>query len=196
MKIRASSFLKHMFSVVVEMVKAKSSAMKSKTSAFKARLLVLGLLHQNKKVLMKAINSKILALMGGREKGEGDTHSAEDDSKAIVLYDAAKSEAPMSPTSYIEPAYYNGDDDDDDDNYPDLRHSLFDLEDEEDDDELGNATGSVIDLVRNSKDGAEFSLEDEIDHVADVFIKRFHKQMKMQKLESFKRYQEMLQRGV
>ena len=38
--------------------------------------------------------------------------------------------------------------------------------------------------------------EDEIDRVADVFIRRFHDQMKLQKLESFKRFCEMLERGA
>jgi hypothetical protein len=41
-----------------------------------------------------------------------------------------------------------------------------------------------------------FRLEDEIDRVADVFIRRFHEQMKLQKLESFKRFCEMLERGA
>ncbi|URE46888.1 hypothetical protein MUK42_15039 [Musa troglodytarum] len=190
MKFRASSFLKQMCSAVVAMVKAKSMAVKSKTSALKTRLLVLELLR-SKKVLMKAINHNIHALMG-QEKGAGGPHSAEDHDKAIVLYDAAKNAALTNPTN-TEPMYCY----DDDDDYPDLRHSLFDLEEEEDDDELGNATGSVIDLVMNSKeDGSEFRLEDEIDHAADAFIKRFHRQMRMQKLESFKRYQEMLLRSV
>ncbi|CAL9058400.1 uncharacterized protein LOC135625840 [Musa acuminata AAA Group] len=191
MKFRASSsFLKQMCSAVVAMVKAKSMAVKSKTSALRTRLLVLRLL-QNKKLLMKAINHKIHALMG-QEKGEGGAHSADDHDKAIVLYDAAKNAALTNPTDK-EPMYCY-----DDDDYPDLRHSLFDLEEEEeDDDELGNTTGSVIDLVKNSKeDGSEFRLEDEIDHAADVFIKRFHRQMRLQKLESFKRYQEMLLRSV
>ncbi|URE11267.1 hypothetical protein MUK42_24727 [Musa troglodytarum] len=175
MKIRASSALKRIYSVVVAMVKAKSMAVRSKTSALKTRLLVLGLLH-NKKVLMKAINHKIHALMG-QERGDGGAHSAEEQNKAIVLYDAAKNEALPSPTS-AEPSYC-----DDDDNYPDLRHSLFDMEDEDDEE-------------NSREDGSEFSLEDEIDHVADVFIRRFHRQMRLQKLESFKRYQEMLQRSV
>ncbi|CAL9120515.1 unnamed protein product [Musa acuminata var. zebrina] len=190
MKFRASSsFLKQMCSAVVAMVKAKSMAVKSKTSALRTRLLVLRLL-QNKKLLMKAINHKIHALMG-QEKGEGGAHSAEDHDKSIVLYDAAKNAALTNPTDK-EPMYCY------DDDYPDLRHSLFDLEEEEEDnDELGNTTGSVIDLVKNSKeDGSEFRLEDEIDHAADVFIKRFHRQMRLQKLESFKRYQEMLLRSV
>ncbi|KAL5733819.1 hypothetical protein ACOSP7_031680 [Xanthoceras sorbifolium] len=78
--------------------------------------------------------------------------------------------------------------------YPDLTHSLFDEEEFKLDDDQG---GSIIDIVRNSKEeGEDFSLEEEIDHVADLFIKRFHKQIKLQKLESFKRFQEMLARSL
>ncbi|CBI29284.3 unnamed protein product, partial [Vitis vinifera] len=85
----------------------------------------------------------------------------------------------------------NGINNDDDGKYPDLTHCLFEEE------EVDMRGGSIIDMVKNGKEeGEEFRLEDEIDHVADLFITRFHKQMRMQKLESFKRYQEMLQRGV
>nr|QEY02174.1 putative magnesium transporter NIPA8 [Oliveria decumbens] len=69
--------------------------------------------------------------------------------------------------------------------YPDLRHSLFD----EDEYEMGRP-GSVIELVKKTKeaqDGEEFKLEDQIDEVADLFIQRFHRQMWIQKQNSFKR---------
>ncbi|PKU78699.1 uncharacterized protein LOC110111862 [Dendrobium catenatum] len=45
------------------------------------------------------------------------------------------------------------------------------------------------------RDG-EFDLEDEIDQAADIFIRKFRKEMMIQKQESFKMYQEMLARGV
>lgn len=68
---------------------------------------------------------------------------------------------------------------------------------EEEEEEVDNGEGSAADFVRSfRKNDSEFNLEDEIDHVADVFIKRFHNQMRMQKQESFKRYQEMLERGL
>ncbi|XP_008798358.1 uncharacterized protein LOC103713268 [Phoenix dactylifera] len=189
MKNKASTFLKQVISVIVSMVKAKSLAVKSKTSAMKSRLLVFGLLR-HKKLLMSAINHKIHALRGQEKGGESLSSNPEDCSKAIVLYIAEQNEALPSSTRTESV------DCEDDDFYPDLTHSLFEDEDD-DDDGLGDAAGSVIDLVRNSKDdGKEFSLEDEIDHVADVFIKRFHRQMRMQKLESFKRYQEMLERSA
>lgn len=86
-----------------------------------------------------------------------------------------------------------------DDKYPDLTHSLFNEEDDYDIDDakLQAAGGSIIDMMRNSKEeGEEFKLEEEIDQAADLFIKRFRKQIRMQKLESFKRLQEMLARGT
>ena len=182
MRNKASTFLKQVITVIVTMGKAKTVTLKNKASAMKTRLLLFRLL-QNKKILISAISRKIHALMGHEI-----SQSTKDNSKAIVVCNAEKDEAPPSLT-YIESAVS-----DEDNDYPDLRRSLFD---EDDDDELANGTGSVIDLVRNSReDGSDFNLEDEIDHVADVFIKRFHKQMNMQRPESFKRYQEMLERGV
>lgn len=175
------------------MVKVKSLIAKSKSSAIKARLIIFGLLR-NKKVLMSALSHKIHALMG-QERGKN-TQNEEDYSKAIVLYNNV-AEATSSNSGHSEPLDCAEVEDEDDD-YPDLRHSLFDLEDDDDDDdELVKGAGSVIDLVRNSReDGTEFKLEDEIDHVADLFIRRFHRQMRIQKQESFKRYREMLARGV
>ncbi|XP_008450196.1 uncharacterized protein LOC103491856 [Cucumis melo] len=57
------------------------------------------------------------------------------------------------------------------------------------------ASGSVIEMVKNSKEkaGEEFSLEKDIDHVADLFIRNFHRQMRMQKQNSLNRsHQELL----
>ncbi|KGN57686.1 uncharacterized protein LOC105434868 [Cucumis sativus] len=57
------------------------------------------------------------------------------------------------------------------------------------------ASGSVIEMVKNSKEkaGEEFSLEKDIDHVADLFIRNFHQQMRMQKQNSLNRsHQELL----
>ncbi|CAA0839041.1 Unknown protein [Striga hermonthica] len=81
--------------------------------------------------------------------------------------------------------------DDDDDKYPDLRHTLFD---EEIADLLDESASSAIDIVKNSKQN--FNLEDEIDEVADLFITKFHRRMRLQKLLSFKRHQQMLMGGT
>ncbi|XAR48264.1 hypothetical protein NMG60_11031021 [Bertholletia excelsa] len=202
----AAVFLKHIISMLCSMTKAKSVAIRDKTNALKARLVVLSLMKQ-RKFSLGAISHKFQAILGHQEKRSQEDEEREgDQSKAIVLYNAS---APSSSSStqaqpqmledqdsavqeeYQYYGYYN----EDDDKYPDLRHSLFEEEDDELD--LGDPNASVIDLVRNSKEeGEEFRLEDEIDQVADLFIMKFHKRIRLQKLESFKRYQEMLQRSV
>ncbi|XP_068661254.1 uncharacterized protein [Aristolochia californica] len=187
MKTKASTFLKQIVSVVTSLIKSKSMVVKNKTNAMRARLIILGLL-KNKKDLLPAIAHKIHALLG-HDKGDNNEKN-EDQSKALVVYDVKSNEAPSS--NYCTGlALLDEDDDDDDDKYPDLTHSLFDEL------EFDNGTDSVIDLVKSCReDASDFSLEDEIDHVADVFIRRFHKRMLMQKLESFKRYKEMIDRSA
>ncbi|EXB55297.1 hypothetical protein L484_017208 [Morus notabilis] len=180
MKNKASVVLKHIISWLSSIGKAKSRI----TRTAKARLVMLSLMTKSKKVLiMDSLSHKVHNLLRNRHSEDEEEYNVEDLSKAVVLYNARANDH-----DYV---YY---DDDDGEKYPDLRHSLFDEFDEDDQDLQG---GSVIDLVRNSKEeGEDFSLEDEIDRVADLFITRFHKQMRLQKLESFKRYQEMLQRGL
>ncbi|KAL7197227.1 hypothetical protein ACSBR1_037110 [Camellia fascicularis] len=203
----ASIFLKHIISVLCSITKAKSMAIRNKTSALKARLIVLSLL-KNKKFSLGSISQKIQGILGHQDK-RSDEEEDNDQNKAIVLYNALESVASSSSHTHLveegdqEDQYYynynynynyNYEEEDGDDKYPDLTHSLFEEEDELD---SGDPNGSVIDLVKNSKEGGEdFKLEDEIDQVADLFIMKFHKRMRMQKLASFKRYQEMLQRGV
>ncbi|KAL5700524.1 hypothetical protein ACHQM5_025956 [Ranunculus cassubicifolius] len=183
MKNRASVFLKQVLSVLTSVVKAKSLAVKNKTSAIKTRFLIFSIL-KNKKVLMASISHKIHALLKQDDKKD------EDNNQAIVLY---KEETNMSQSNTGLLEWKEVEEEDNDEKYPDLRHSLFDS----DGDELDDNTGSVIDLVRNAKEeGEDFILEEEIDHVADLFIRRFHRQIKMQKQASFKRYQDMLDRSV
>ncbi|KAJ7971808.1 DUF761 domain protein [Quillaja saponaria] len=199
MKNRASGLLKEIIATLTSMVKAKTLALKTKTSAIKTRLVIFSLL-KNKKFMMSSMSQKFQSLLGHHSHAKDDENSEDgvDQSKAIVLYNNANTYESFpnpSHTQYLEDkGYHDGYDNDgyyDDDKYPDLTHSLFDSEDLD-------LEGSVIDLVKNSKEeaGQEFSLEEEIDQVADLFIKKFHRQMLMQKQQSFKRYQEMLQRGA
>lgn len=194
MKTKASTFFKQMLSTIVAVVKAKSTAVRAKTSTLKTRLLVLGILR-NRKLLVSAINHKIHAIMGQDAHARKEEAAQEDDGgkKAIVLYTS-----PSYVTEHdVKAAEEEEEEEDSDDEY--LTHTLFQEEDD-DDEELVNAPGSVIDVVRDAKEkegeGAEFRLEDEIDHVADVFIRRIHKQLKLQKLESFKRFCEMMERSA
>ncbi|XP_076949165.1 uncharacterized protein LOC143621715 [Bidens hawaiensis] len=169
MKKGVSLLLKTIISQLSSITKSKSLAIKSKVESMKARAIVFSLLKHKKLPLAGSISRKVHALLlGGKEEDNNDKV----DDLQLVLHEA------------------NNLGDDDDDKYPDLRHSLFD---EEEDD----PNASVIDLVKNSKEdeGEDFSLEDEIDHVADLFIMKFHKRIRLQKLESFKRYQDMLERS-
>ncbi|KAM7269454.1 hypothetical protein ACFE04_024951 [Oxalis oulophora] len=206
MKNKASEILKKIASLLSSIAKAKAIAdIKSKTHAAKARLIMFALVRSKKVNYLGSISNKIHNLLQlghhDHEKDEGELE--EDERKAIVLYNAmAANESTSSSHANVRiqnMVYYDYDDDDDDnddDKYPDLRHCLFD------EDELnefdGDKGGSVIDMVKHSKEeeGEDFKLEDEIDHVADLFIQKFHKQIRMQKLLSFKKYQEMLNRGV
>lgn len=197
----AIKFLKHVMSVLSTIAKSKSTAIKSKTEAIKAKLMVLSLLKSKKLSLSglgtKAISHKIHSLLGHKDQ---DQDHEDENNQAIVLYN----HTPEVGEDYLHYQHNeaneeilllsNGENYDYDDKYPDLTHSLFDEEDEY----LGDPNASAIDMVRNFKEeeGENFVLEDEIDNVADLFIKKFHKRMRLQKLESFKRYQEMLQRST
>ncbi|GMI64074.1 hypothetical protein like AT5G47920 [Hibiscus trionum] len=178
MKNKPSVLVKEMILSVA--AKAKSMAAKGKMNAAKARLIMLTLLKSKKSVFLGSISSKIHGLLGDKENNQ--EQEQDDRSKAIVPY------------SYDFTSNY-GDGDEDEDKYPDLTHSLFDEEMELMAETQG---GSVVEMVRNSKEeeGEDFHLEDEIDHVADLFITRFYKQMRLQKLLSFKRYQEMMERSI
>jgi len=180
MKNKASLVLKQIISTLISIAKAKSMAIKNKTSAAKARLIMFSLL-KNKKVILDSFSHKIHRLLGHHDHKESQGEAG-DESKAIVLYNAMANE--LTLTQLVEAD--EEDDQNEDDKYPDLRHSLFE-----------DQGGSIVDLVRNSKEeGENFILEDEIDQVADLFIMRFHKQMRMQKLNSFKMYQEMMERSL
>lgn len=201
---KVAVFVKQVVSVLSALAKSKSVAIRNKTGAMKARIVLFSLMKSRKLSLqgrlgVGAISHKIHALLGQHAHDDGEDEAQAGEAVAVVSH----SNAAASESTHIEAETASGEDhqylieyeDDEDDKYPDLRHSLFEEEEEEED---GDPNASVIDIVRSSKEdeGEMFSLEDEIDHVADLFIKKFHKRMRLQKLESFKRLQEMIQRGA
>lgn len=189
MKSKASGFLKQVVSLLVSIVKAKSAAVKRKTRALKTRLLIFGLLHNHK--VLSIITHKISAIVGREKDGAAATAAF-----AIVQREAEGLETLQDldaggggeAVKEEDDGYVGGGEtvEEEDDRYPDLRHSLFDDDD---------GSGSVVELVKSTRgeEEGEFVLEDEIDHVAEVFIRRFHRQMRLQRLESLKRNQESLQ---
>jgi hypothetical protein len=205
--MKASKFLKQLFSAILAAVKERSMAMRGKTSAVRMRLIIFSILR-NKKLLASAINSKIHAIAGGRSQDErercnGGSHlvaaaGSGGGRKAAVLQNLPSFVLLNSLPSFAMSRNGGG---------SDSPSVMVSSEEEKEEDgegvtnqlQLANAPppGSVIDLARSAAErgGVEFRLEDEIDHVADVFIRRFHDQMKLQKLDSFKRFCEMLEKN-
>lgn len=239
MKMKASSFLKKILSIVS---KAKSIAdLKNRMRKIKTRFMIYSLLSTDKKVLFGSISHKLQGLIQDQnevaaaaanqesnlslqlapvlykdnmnatmlppnvsnikahdddDEEVGDTRAHEEEEEAVLDQDTEEvteeeEEINEFVTSAHEDEINQENEEEYDDNektkdiYPDLRHSLF----EEDEYEMGRP-GSVIELVKKTKeaqDGEEFKLEDQIDEVADLFIQRFHRQMLIQKQNSFKR---------
>ncbi|OIW00700.1 hypothetical protein TanjilG_09669 [Lupinus angustifolius] len=206
MKNSASKLLKQIIAAISSMTKSKTMALKSKTNAIKARLIIFSLM-KNKKFLMSSLSEKIHAVLGHNSDDQNNEDcmledGCNDQNMAIMVhknnaqtYESLPNqcETQVMEEEQDQDGYFMYGDDvvDDDDKYPDLTHTLFESEDLD----LG---GSVIDLVKNCKEeaGEEFKLENEIDNCADLFIKRFHRKMILQKQESLKRQQEILERGA
>ncbi|KAE8785406.1 hypothetical protein D1007_40895 [Hordeum vulgare] len=202
---KAARFLKQLFSAIVAAVRERSPAARARTGAARTRLVFFGILR-NKKLLRDAINSKIHAIVGGGSgsgqqlvaaSGGGSrtvavleklpSFVADQGRRAAVLLNSLPSFA-MGREGGTGSPLVGGGEDEKEEADEGVKKQL----------QLASAQpGSVIELARGAAErgGAEFRLEDEIDHVADVFIRRFHDQMKLQKLESFKRFCEMLERN-
>lgn len=148
--------------------------------------------HPKEECFLEQIPNKVITVSNDDNV---ESYVAIPDFSETHLVEEDKGEQEEEYRSYYRYEYDGGEEEeeDDDDKYPDLTHSLFDSEDLD----FG---GSVIDLVKNSKEeaGEEFKLEDEIDHVADLFIKRVRRQMILQKQQSIKRHKEemMLKKGA
>ncbi|KAL2335102.1 hypothetical protein Fmac_016315 [Flemingia macrophylla] len=229
MKNRASEILK-LIAALRSMAKSKALALKSKTNAMKARIVIFSLV-MNKKYVMSTISDKFQSLLGHHSHLKEDC-LLEDDGKctAVVndnahLHEVTVVGTPIASTSdmttieYISKeqsspyelltinpgesqvlkedkdddddgceCWYDDDGGNDDGKFPDLRHTMFESED------LDLVGGSVIDLVKSSKEeaGEEFRMEDEIDHMADLFIRKFRRQILLQKQDSLKRHHDML----
>ncbi|KAG2651109.1 uncharacterized protein LOC120655803 [Panicum virgatum] len=206
---KATRYLKQLFAAVVAAV--KSTAVGTRASSLRTRLIVLGIMR-NKKLLLSAIQSKIHAIMGGASSsGQGGygnavaTHGGGEDGTTtegagrggagghLLLGGGRKAAVLQSLPSFVV----------EQESRAVVLSSLpsFALERDGGAEEVveyndGNCEKQAIAAAAASAAEGEFRLEDEIDRVADVFIRRFHDQMKLQKLESFKRFCEMLERGA
>ncbi|RCV06500.1 hypothetical protein SETIT_1G167700v2 [Setaria italica] len=218
---KATRYLKQLFTAIVAAV--KSTAVGTRASSLRTRLIVLGIMR-NKKLLLSAIQSKIHAIMGGGSSGSGQgggygnavaghgggegTEGARRGGAAgehLFLAGGGRKAAVLEslPSFVVEqesravvlsslPSFAL---ERDGGGAGLARSPLAGGGEEVEYSEANGEKQLAIAAAPGSAEG-EFRLEDEIDRVADVFIRRFHDQMKLQKLESFKRFCEMLERGA
>ncbi|XP_042045221.1 uncharacterized protein LOC121791283 [Salvia splendens] len=130
-----SSRLKQLISMVGCMTRAKCIAVRSKTDAMRALLMLtsLTLISKKKSFSIATITTKINHIFHHHHHESGDEIDDNDPSKAIVLYSsnsAASCCKDISGGCETIREFYGGGDDDDD-KYPDLRHSLFEEEEKE-----------------------------------------------------------------
>ncbi|OIW06485.1 hypothetical protein TanjilG_05256 [Lupinus angustifolius] len=202
MKNRASRVLKVFIADLRSMAKSKTLALKSRTNAIRTRLIILSLV-MNKKFVISSISHKFQSVLGHHPnpKEECLLEDSSDKNNAMMVFNDNNDNNTVSnpsETQVVEEdkdqdgyeSYYKYEEDYDYDDeggddkcmYLDLTHTVFDKENLD----LG---GSVIELVKSSKEesGKEFKMEEEIDHMADLFIKKFHRQIMLQKQNSLKR---------
>lgn len=223
MKGKASGgVLNKILAALASTARAKTLALKSKTRALRTRLIIFSLLS-NRKFLMSTISHKLHGAFAHHHHldkkleshddddcdddhdgdGEGGAKDSEGDGAVVLYRDYMDHNTVPDPVhtgsvsvggNIADGSDYHGYDDGGGAMYPDRSHSMFGSEDLE----FEDPGGSVIELVKNSRQeaGESFSLEEEIDEVAELFIKRFHRQIRMQKQRSFREFQEMLQRGL
>ncbi|KHN00643.1 hypothetical protein glysoja_000311 [Glycine soja] len=168
---RASGILK-LIAALRSMAKSKSLALKSKTNAIKARLVIFSLV-MNKRYVMSTISDKFQSLLGHHHshlKEVEDGNDSVEDKCTVVINDNAHLHEDFVSTSSLQAS---------------IGSSIVST----------SERWSVIDLVKSSKEeaGQEFKMEDEIDHMADLFIRKFRRQIMLQKQDSLKRNEMQIQ---
>lgn len=151
--------------VLKQMLSALSAMVKRKSRALKARLIIHSLLS-NTNFLVSSISHKLHPLTS--------THQHDQHRELQPPMEEAEAEVEVGAEQSPDVR---------------LRRSLVESAFDEDQGGGSGVGGSVIEMVKHSKEeaGEEFCLEQDIDHVADLFIRNFHRQMRMQKQNSLTR---------
>ncbi|KAL6601253.1 hypothetical protein ACP70R_044473 [Stipagrostis hirtigluma subsp. patula] len=186
------------------LVKKAAAAVKSKTGALRAKLLVLASLRRRMAVVA-AVSRRIHALVSsphGRERQGSVEYGG---GKALALRKALAAAAAAAEAKVDELAGDHGGVvldlyeaamfDEEDHGYPDWTQSLFDDDDcydvqdgeeqdgRDDDHDVHEAAlddeTSVVEIIRSKRqvEGLEFSMDDNIDEACDMFIRRFRSRM-------------------
>lgn len=189
--------LKQIEQALESMTKAKSLALnlKSKISDIRARMMIFSLLYLDKRSLLGSIRpNKLRAFLSDHhQKPQQEPSNGSEDQYQIsnqvnmvlssisnIVQDATV--ANQVNTGYLEEATVAAKQEEEEEDLPQslLEELVF---------EDPDAGKSAIKMVRDSKEleeGEDSRLEDRIDEVAELFISRFHHQMRMQKQDSFK----------
>lgn len=186
MKIEeAPSVVKQEWSVLSGLLKSKSSSVKGKAAhVMKSKVAVLGHIKNKKifgliksKKIFGAISGKMNSLFGHEEKQR---QYSSDNNMALMAYHASQpdDERSCEVLQQGEPGLEC------------LVNAL--LESDLPTDNPRNCVSVIVEGQRMST----CSVEDEIDVLAEDFIRRFRSQMVLQQQNSFQRYREMLDRGV
>lgn len=128
-------------------------------------------------MMMNSLSHKMSALIHRTEKDEARDDHKLDKTISDTVFNCNAC-VPASPEPYFNDRWLY---DDCEDKESENLEELAVVEEE--------PGGSVIELVKQCKEdgGEEFKLEDEVDILADLFIKRFRSQMRMQKQLSLRR---------
>lgn len=181
----APSVVKQEWSVLSGLLKSKSSSVKGKAAhVMKSKVAVLGHIKNKKifgliksKKIFGAISGKMNSLFGYEEKQR---QYSSDNNMALMAYHASQpdDERFCEVLQQCEPGLEG------------LVNALL-----ESDLPTDNPRNSVSVIVEG-QGMSTCSVEDEIDILAEDFIRRFRSQMVLQQQNSFQRYEEMLDRGV
>ncbi|KAG8048114.1 hypothetical protein GUJ93_ZPchr0008g13319 [Zizania palustris] len=157
---------------VAEFLKKAVGALRGKAGELRARLLFVASLRR-RTAMVGVISQRLRALMPEKDGRGKAVAAAEDDEVGEQL--ALAGLRHDDDVGHSELAGLFQEVVDDDDGCPDWTHSLFDDDNDDDngDEELEDEP-SVIDVIRRRRegDGEEFNIEEEIDHAADMFIRR------------------------
>ncbi|XP_006660336.1 uncharacterized protein LOC102714582 [Oryza brachyantha] len=168
---------------VAEFLRKAVGALRGKASVLRARLLFLASLRRRTAVVGAISHHLRGALMPGSNSRESADGRGEAPLTAPAGDEADDDDVGLSELASL---FEEVDDDDADGRYPDWTHSLFDDDDdggggdEDVDEELREeASSSVMEVIRRRREGEgeEFNMEEEIDHAADMFIRRVRSRM-------------------
>ncbi|KAF7095533.1 hypothetical protein CFC21_097679 [Triticum aestivum] len=164
--------VKTKISKAAEFLRKAVRALRGRAGVLRARLLFLAS-FRHRTAMVGTVSRHLRALLPGRQRDPVHDHrkmAAEEDGQAAMH----GVDVPGLSELLQEVV---GDDDDGHYGYPDWTHSLFD--DNDDDCSLQEDEPSVMDVIRRCRegDGKEFNIKEEIDHAADMFIRRVRSRM-------------------